>query len=569
MPNLYDGVDEIRNSEGVLLAPLGFGFSGAWETLERRVVSASTQEDFVFDETLYDAVRWTFVHLNFNTDGDEITIRTSSNGGSSFDAGAADYEALSDGARNQGGGDFEAEDNGTAQMRFGINTGNAAAESMSAELTLFAPDSDRHKLLQGQLTYVTGNPTPELTNMAFSGKRVSTSIINAIRFLPNSAGNYSGTIIMEGRLKEPNTLKSQDDWVVIDDQVGISAVATHDVFWDDQVWDEIQIDVWGATVGTDAQNLEWLLSTDGSTFLNGTNDYTYAISQVNESGTQTGANSSTGAISILAGPSLGTATDEDLDISMHIKNVSNTTRKKKFEFKWQGILSAALFNYGLGAGILNDNNNSIRGVRLDGQGATTFSADRIRVRGRRRTPIGVLRQDWEVIEHVELTGNQAEIEFTNIPAGEFDELELVLKDVDTDTSANAAILQFSANNGTSYDTGSNYHHALDIYAAETGFLELRSTTATSIQISGAFGSSAVRKLHGNVLFGPLDSGSRKFVNFQTSSLNDSANLRTISGGGMWFGTGSDGLITAFRLDLAAGGNFEAGSKFTLRGRRKV
>jgi len=191
-------------------------------------------------------------------------------------------------------------------------------------------------------------------------------------------------VVVRGRRTEAQTFGGTSDWEVIDDQTGISAVATHDIFWADGVYDEIEISAWGVVIGTDIQHLEGLLSTDGSTFLNGVADYEWSSHQSHQGASENilGSDSS-GDTTVRLVDDMGTATDEHVDLTIHIKNVSNVTRKKTFSWEYTGIIDDGFFTRLNGGAILRDNNNSLRGFRFDGEGATTFSADRIRVRGRR------------------------------------------------------------------------------------------------------------------------------------------------------------------------------------------
>lgn len=361
------------------------------------------------------------------------------------------------------------------------------------------------------------------------------------------------------------------DWEVIEQRTGISAATTEDFFWADGIYDEIEVTIHGLTVNTDNQDVNLLISTDGSTFHVGATDYKWTIQNSNDSPLAGIAGSIGTDARIQLGAAMGTAADEHLDISLVLPNVSNTTRKKTCWWRWSGQLNDAQMNRGEGGGILMANNNSLQGFRLDGQGATTFDADKVTVRGRRLSPqIGLNAQDWVVLDHKLLTANSATIDFTDIPVDAFDEFELTLKNVDTDTSANNLDFRFSTDNGATFESGaSDYHYGQWNMASETTHTTVQDSTAAFIRLGANFGNTSVRLLHGTIWMGPLAGGSRKHARYFLSALNDTGALRSQVGAGAWVGTGSDGTTTAFRLLLAAGGNFTTGSEFTLRGRRKV
>lgn len=573
------GVDEFFNSAGTKFAPLGFGFSNDWEVIERIEVTASVATVDLdlgatgFDPELYDEYEITISGLTNVNNATPFVMRTSTDGGSTYDAGVSDYSWFF--ARSPStvtpAADTRIGDDADASLRLTDGAGNVAGELLDlvirvSDLSSAADFKRLHWLGTGRLEdgaewYIRG-----------SGARLSSTAVNGIRFVMGGGNIDGGTFILRGRRRTPVSLISQDDWVVIDDQTGISAVATHDVFWDDQVYDEIEVTVSGLVIGTDNQAVEMLLSTDGSTFLSGAGDYRWAWHSVNsDTGGVEASDASNSDTVIDVMPALGTATDEHVDAVIHLKNVSNATRKKIAKFQMDGITQAAFLLSLRGSAILIDNNNSLRGFRLDGQGATTFSADRIRVRGRRLTPTGVLKQDWEVLQHTLLTGNQATIEFANLPVHEFDEFELKITDVGSDTSAQVMGIEFSSDNGATWKTGaSDYHYSFINLFAESSTASINQSNANAnIVASQNFDSASDRKMHGNYWLGTLVGGSAKNVRFIVSAINDSGNGRIQVGGGQWVGTDSDATTTAFRLMLVTGGNFTSGSTFTLRGRRKA
>jgi hypothetical protein len=167
----------------------------------------------------------------------------------------------------------------------------------------------------------------------------------------------------------------------------------------------------GLEVNTDAQDVDILLSTDGSTFHSGATDYKWAIHNSND----VPASGQSGSIGTDAkigfAPNLGDQADEFVDATIRFRNVSGTTRKKTCRFEWTGQLNDANFYQNIGGGMLMVNNNSLRGFRLDGEGATTINADRVRVRGRRLVPEGGNLQRW-----TEKTLQTTDATVTNIAA---------------------------------------------------------------------------------------------------------------------------------------------------------
>lgn len=386
----------------------------------------------------------------------------------------------------------------------------------------------------------------------------------------SSATLSADEIIVRGRKTTNQPIKSQNDWVVIEDSVSPTAAATHDFFWDDQVWDEIEISINGLVVGTDNRDVFIRLSSDGSTFHSGATDYEYSFFNQNSSGTSGGAESSTGDSALKVAFALGNLTDEDVDVLVRMNGISNTTKKQRVFAEGTGYINNGTYHLWTSRGVDGNTNDSTRGIQVRADGTATVTWDRLRIRGRRLTPTGAEKQDWEIIETIDIaeTGSMATIPFTDIPATEFDEFELTIHDLNSDTTAQQLTLEFSGDNGSTWDTGANYQYASLRHAAESSYAEDRTNAGNNILLSQNFGSTSVRIGHGTVWFANLYSGSRKHVLGRMTTINDSGNQRILTGGGFWFGTGSAGVVTAFRLNLAAGGNFNGG-KFILRGRRRV
>lgn len=573
MTSTLRGFDELRNSAGTLVGPLGFGFSTDWETIDRvEVTSAVAQVDLVIpDNTLYDEYELRITNAHPATDARFMRMRCSTDGGATFDTGA-NYD-WGGGRWNTGSG-YVAQGGGSVTFidlsGYG-SAGNAAGENYNCIVRW----NDLGSTVDEKTCYYHMHEIN--TNTAGQGADgfgcyLSTTAVDALRLFFDSGNIERGTFRLLGRRKESSALKSQDDWVVIDDQSSLSAVADHDVFWDDQVYDEIEVTVSGLTTPTDNTDLELFLSTDGSTFLSGASDYEWAHNSALSSASNSPAGS-TGDTRIELVPGVGSGADEDCDVRIHIKNVSNAARKKKLSWNAEGkIATVGTFASINGGAILMDNNNSIRGIRLSLAGAVNLSADRVRVRGRRLTPTGVLKQDWEVLQiwdHA-VEGDMAEIEFTNIPSNEFEELQLTAHDLNTGTSANNVILQFSQDNGQTWDTSANYDYAMLRMSGETANVLDNGTNQTSIQLTVNFGSNNQRVAHAIWNFHGLssDSTSWPWISGIMSATNDAGNTRYYTGNGRLDSAGADGGITAFRLDLAAGGNF-TGGRLVLRGRRKA
>lgn len=565
MARKLDGIDEFRDSQGVLFAPLGFGFSEDWERIARREFSGAGNVDIFWDDDTYDEIEIVAMGITVGTDPRDLRVQFSTDG-STFVTSAnytwARYAVNSSPASSAAAGTNE-----TSFMGI-LSLGTATDELGTMAMRIFNVSNTSQKKSVEWLH--TGRLSDGLINRAmYTGQmNASNGSIRGVRLFGESSATISGLVTVRGRRKTPQALQSQDDWVVIDDQSGILAVTTHDVFWDDQVWDEIEVTISGLSIGTDATAVEMTLSTDGSTFLTGATDYEWNRVLAHSASTNPGTGGSTGDSKIELHHSAGTGTDEEIDIKVTFKNVSNTDKKKRCRIESEGNSDDGLFRVNYGAGMLVANNNSLRGFRIDPAGAVTFSADRIRVRGRRLTPAGAqVGADWEIIEERDITSGVGTIPFTDIPVGEYQLLELSFEGLLTDTSGNGIMLRFSGDNGSTYDSGANYDEVGERYQP-TGSTQENAGAQTEIQILNNFGAVSDRGGTGILHFFHMNNANHKYVYGQTMSLDDPDDATFKNIGGVWFGTGANAPVSAFQLHLAAGGNFTAG-RLTLRGRRRI
>ncbi len=563
------GVDQFFNSAGVQLAPLGFGFNNDWEVLSVKEANDDATIEFEpadFDNSLYDQYQIDIIDLIPDTNFEDFEMLVSDDGGATYEVTTyhwANHRFAS--------GTTALVTNATAgtEAQLARSLDNGAGEAANFTITMNALDTTvNYKQFRWHgLSWSTNDLFHWDGTFSWRG---DTTAINGIRFQMETNLIGSGKFVLRGRRRTPVSLISQDDWVVIEDRTGISASANEDFFWDDQVYDEIEVSIWGLVPSADATDMETFLSTDGSTFHSTSGDYQFVRSEHDTNDNQMGvAGESAAQTSMILMDSHGTSADEHVDSVTHIRNVSNTTRKKGLHCEWSGILSSGLFFGGRASGLLMANNNSLRGIRFSYAGAVTLSADRIRVRGRRLTPIGVLKQDWETIATVESTSGST-VDFTDIPVREFDELELVATDLNSDTSGQNILMTWSLDNGATYEN-SDYDWVYVRQSAETTDVTQNATGDTDFEITANFGSAANREAHIVMRFFALSGAVDTFPWFTHDAVatNDSGNVRSVRGAGRLDSTDSnDTDITAIRFTLAAGGNWTSG-KWTLRGRRKV
>lgn len=166
-----------------------------WFEINRLTASAADEVDFVlpsgfvaFKLLAYDVVP--------GTDGAEIWLRTSSDGGSSFDAGGSDYTYGGDQHPGTGSGSL-LQSGGDVKVVLCGGVGQAGAgEGMAGEVALFNPAGTS---LHTRLTFHTNriSESGTLVSTVGAAARRATADVDAIRVLASS-GTLSGTFILMG-----------------------------------------------------------------------------------------------------------------------------------------------------------------------------------------------------------------------------------------------------------------------------------------------------------------------------------------------------------------------------------
>lgn len=141
----------------------------------------------------HQAYLFVFSKVTVSVDGATIECRTSTDNGANYDAGASDYRWCRVG--RLAGSLAAAEATATTLIRVSHTIGNAAGESGSFSVHLYDPTGSGYKVVQAHSSIVSATPSPGTTY--FAGERLSTTAVDAVRFLPSS-GTFSGTVYVYG-----------------------------------------------------------------------------------------------------------------------------------------------------------------------------------------------------------------------------------------------------------------------------------------------------------------------------------------------------------------------------------
>lgn len=169
--------------------------------LATKTASASATLDFTeFNNAVYRAYEFEFENVIPATDSTSFWARFSTNGGSSYDAGASDYASINYAASTGSAAFSFSNSAGAAQilMTFPNDVGNAAGEegvTGTAWLRRATVGSVRTRL---QFEFNYENPTGLLVTLNGKARRNTAQVTDAIRFLFSSGNIASGTIRMYG-----------------------------------------------------------------------------------------------------------------------------------------------------------------------------------------------------------------------------------------------------------------------------------------------------------------------------------------------------------------------------------
>ena len=190
----------VLTSDGSTWASATAG-GGAWSVITRTVVSDEATVAFTgFDSSTYGGYQ-ILIRLTFGTDNNRLFMRTSSDGGTSYDDGGSDYRyyilggndttSSPDGSTRSGGA-------GECQLA-SANTGNASGENWAAVITIMSPE-------QAVNTYYSVTAVYQWDSVQFGwtsggGMRASAADVDAIRFHCNSGNIGTGEFTFLGLKK--------------------------------------------------------------------------------------------------------------------------------------------------------------------------------------------------------------------------------------------------------------------------------------------------------------------------------------------------------------------------------
>lgn len=194
---LVDGASTatVRPGETVVLQCDGSAFRSISVSRQSRVLitttvaSAAASVDFTGLSSDYE-----FYEIEFHnvTRTGALWVRTSTDNGATFDAGASDYVYAVSGYTASVTG---TSNTGDAQILCGLNIG-ATSGTSNGRLKISGHATSNNKVISGQIGAYTSTG-PFATVAVWFGARLSSTVVNAVRLLP-STGTISGTFMLFG-----------------------------------------------------------------------------------------------------------------------------------------------------------------------------------------------------------------------------------------------------------------------------------------------------------------------------------------------------------------------------------
>lgn len=179
------------------------GTDAAWTSPDWQLLSsASANSDATVAFTLtgwtngdYMAYMVVIANLHPETDVTEFRLRTSTDGGSSYDAGASDYR-WADFGSNDTGASAGAGDGADSEIRLHTGYGNAANETSAGNVLIYRPSA----AIRATITYqmMISNDGGTLSQVFGSGQRLATADVDAIQFLFSSGDIGTGEFRLYG-----------------------------------------------------------------------------------------------------------------------------------------------------------------------------------------------------------------------------------------------------------------------------------------------------------------------------------------------------------------------------------
>ena len=163
------------------------------------IANDTTAEFTGFDASLYDSYEFTLSNVSSSVDNGFLALRTSTDGGSTYDSGSSHYAYIINYARPTGTDLATGDNSGGYIILAGNGLGKASGEEgASGVVEIFGPHLARRTTVVFRTC--NKNSSGALTNSDGGGQRHSSADVNAVQFFLTNATMTSGTITMYGKV---------------------------------------------------------------------------------------------------------------------------------------------------------------------------------------------------------------------------------------------------------------------------------------------------------------------------------------------------------------------------------
>jgi hypothetical protein len=170
----------------------------------------------------------------------------------------------------------------------------------------------------------------------------------------------------------------------------------------------------------------------------------------------------------------------------------------------------------------------------------------------------------ELIEEQTISGNVAQVDFTDIKENIYDVHRLEIINARSDTDDKDFSLRVSV--GGTFDVGANYHRALMSVGGDTGVEQSFATTSSQMDITLHTGNATNEKANSYIyIYNAGNSAKYTFNTNQSTTINVNNVYKMIFGGGLYDQTG---IVDGFRIFMDGSGNIESGV-FKLYGVKQI
>lgn len=163
--------------------------------LERGTVSAAASLDLSGTWSIFSEVRLRFYDFIPVTDNTILRMRTSSDGGSTYDSGVSDYSYVIQRSDDTATNDVLRQ-SGTTAIDLARDCGNDTGESVSGEITIRSPGSAVHTLIRAKTENRNSAGNTQMHDVG--ARRNNAADVDGIQLLFSSGNIDSGSYVLEG-----------------------------------------------------------------------------------------------------------------------------------------------------------------------------------------------------------------------------------------------------------------------------------------------------------------------------------------------------------------------------------